>query len=265
MSELESLDELTRALLPVAGDPREVARLYGLLREFCHTFRNRLNCLKLSLYLAERQARGGETFTELTRRYSDVEQFVDRVQAICRPLRLLPMRVSMGTVLEERRAAWTAWLSARSRSLEWGPPPEDPPTILDGVQLAHALDSLVAWRAQQGREGDPVRLGWRTISGELSLVWEERGLTALRPAPGSVPNLALPLLARVVSAHGGRVLVSDQDGFRIEVWLPAEFDPQAEWSADAAWPAATGGAAAPVGDTVADLNGAPRANGRGRP
>jgi hypothetical protein len=232
MSELESLDELTRVLLPVAGDPREIACLYSLLREFCHTFRNRLNGLKLGLYLAECKSTTGGPFAELTRRYAEVEQFVDRVQAICRPLRLTPMPLTLGTILAERRASWTDCLAARGRTLEFAPPREESRAVLDGVLLAHALDSLVAWRAEEGGEDEPVRLAWHSGSGQIDLTWDEPRTRPCRPRRDSVPTLALPLLARVASAHGGHLVVSDDDGFRVEVLLPAEFDPQSEWASD---------------------------------
>src|SRR4051794_40430957 len=54
MVEVGADGDLSCDLLPVALDSTKIDALYGLLGEFCHNVRNRLNSLKLGLYLARR-------------------------------------------------------------------------------------------------------------------------------------------------------------------------------------------------------------------
>jgi hypothetical protein len=224
----DGLDGLTRALLPIAADAETLDRLYGLLGEFCHVLRNRLNCLKLGLYLAQRPDAGPWALEETARHYQEVEQFVERLQAVCRPMRLTPVAVPLGEVLEERHGAWTEWLAARGRDLDWSPPQAEAPSSLDAGLLAYALDGLVAWRAESGRPGTPVRLAWRQAADSVRLTWEESDAGQDEPSPDRAPSLALPLLARVASAHAGGLELPDGPGFRLTLRLPAPFEPKAE-------------------------------------
>lgn len=227
----DSLDELTRALLPIAADAEAIARLYGVLGEFCHVLRNRLNCLKLGLYLAQRPEASPVALDETARHYREIEQFVERLQAICRPMRLTRVAVPLGQVLAERQSAWAEWLGARGRVLDSLPPRDEVPALLDPGLLAYALDGLVAWRAEVGRPGSPVQVAWRQVAGEVRLTWEEPAPDDPEPRTDRAPSLALPLMARVAAAHGGRLDLPEGDGFRLELTLPVPFDPQAEWQA----------------------------------
>jgi signal transduction histidine kinase len=225
---LERLDRLTRALLPLAADPEGVDRLYDLLGEFCHVLRDRLNNVKLSIYLAQRPGAGPAALEEVARQCRDLEQCVERLQAIGRPLRLTRVAVPLGAVLDEHRAAWVEALAARGRPLYWSPPRDEAPTLLDPAVLGDGLDDLVAWRAKAGPEGAPVRLAWHGAGGEVRLTWEEPEGEDSEPPAERGPRLALALLARIASAHGGRVELAEGDGFRFELILPSRVEPRAE-------------------------------------
>jgi hypothetical protein len=227
----DDLDGLTRTLLPIASDAESIGRLYGVVGEFCHVLRNRLNCLKLGLYLAQRPDVGPAALDETTRYYREIELFVERIQAICRPMRLTRVAVPLGQVLAERRSAWADWLAPRGRVLQWSPPHQESPASLDPGLLAYGLDALVSWRAEAGRAGSAVRLAWRQVAGEVRLSWEEPAEDPPAPSSDRAPSLALPLMARILAAHDGNLELREGDGFALEMTLPVPFNPRAEWEA----------------------------------
>ncbi len=221
------MDGMTSRLLILARDSQQVDQLYQVVRGYCHTVKNRLNCLRLALYLADRPEGRDGAWDEVDQRYREIEQFIERFHTFCRPLTLMPLGVSLGMILEERRPLWSEWLAARNRSLLWSPPKEDVHGHLDPTQLTTTLDGLVRWRAQIGPEGAAVRVAWRAVAGRLRLHWTETasatptGGTRTEPVPvDRPPCLALPLLARVAAAHGGGVQWVPGSGFRIEIDLP---------------------------------------------
>jgi len=62
-------------LWQIASDPIRVAALHGLVGDFCHLLRNRLNSLQMSLYLARRDDATvePEVWNELDRQYRAAE------------------------------------------------------------------------------------------------------------------------------------------------------------------------------------------------
>jgi hypothetical protein len=220
-----TLDPLTRALLPIAADAETVGRLDLLLGEFCHVLRDQLNCVKLGLYLARRSEAGPQALDELARYYREIEQLVECLQAVCRPLRLTRVLVPLGAVLAERRASWAQALAARGRPLHWSPPRDEAAAALDPAFLGDALDGLVSWRAETGPGDSPVQVSWEAVGDEVRMSWAEPEADHPQRAPEGPPSLALPRLARVAAAHGGRVELSDGDAFRVDLFLPACTEP----------------------------------------
>jgi hypothetical protein len=216
---------LSGALLGIASDPSRIDTLHRILDRYFHRFRNRLNSMKLSLYLAKKQAAEGDIarWAELEARYRVIEQFLDQVQTLCRPIHLNPIRESLGKLLEERLPAWVQWHVDRGRRLEVTRP--DGPAVgsFDPSRLGQAVDALVAWRAEVGDPETPAHLSWWEDGGSLHLSWAESG--SGRPAHGApshrCSSLALPLLARVVTAHGGTLDISEREGLRFLLRWPA--------------------------------------------
>lgn len=220
-------ESLAQALLEIVVEPQRVVALHRVLGEFCHIFRNRLNSLKLAMYIARRTAvdSAAESWRQLESEYREVEQFIELFQAICRPMRLTPMRFALGTVLEDRVATWSNWFAAGGRSLEMEPPSGSAVGWFDPTRLVQGLDALASWRSRTGTAGSAVRLAWWERDEHLHLRWAERGptkddLAILRPERSAC--LALPLLARVMSAHGGTLEVSDRDALQVQLRWPCE-------------------------------------------
>jgi len=220
-------ETLTAALFRLVSDPAQVSGLHEILGVFCHHCRNTLNGMKLTFHLVKRGPPQSipEGWGELEARYQELEQLVDRIQLICRPMALSPIRTSLGLLLEERRGSWAEALSRRDRRLEWVPPSEPAVGDFDPLRLGQGLDALVAWRSEVGEPGRPVQLRWTADDGHFQLVWEEPGVVGLEPSAGGADrfeSLALPLMARVIAAHRGTLDVANRDGLRVSLRWPLD-------------------------------------------
>jgi hypothetical protein len=228
MAEAGIVGGLAGSLLNITTDPARIDELYKLLGEYCHVFRNRLNSLKLSLYLARRAGNDpcAPPWAELERRYQDVENLIDRVQTICRPIRLDLIRLSPGAVLEDRGRIWAGWMARNGVSLALSPPGQKAEGTFDPNRLLQALDALVDWRSRAGDPGTSARLAWSLDCHRFLIEWEEQGPG--RPAfdeetdEDRPAELALPLISRVMAAHGGTMTVGLEGGLRVRLRWPRE-------------------------------------------
>src|SRR4051794_23741478 len=161
--ESEIASGLALDLVGVATHPARIKGLHHILSEFCHLFRNKLNCMRLSLYLAKRHASPEMVarWAELEARYREVEHFLEQLQLICRPMPLKPIALDLGRFLEEHRAIWERWLSVGHRRLALVPPISESVCSFDPNRMAQALDALMTWRAGEGKPGSVVRISWR--------------------------------------------------------------------------------------------------------
>jgi hypothetical protein len=213
------------SLLRAVSDTRSVGSLYEILGGFCHKCRNTLNCLKLSLYLAQRQA-SPDTFAmlrELEPHYRAVEQVFERLQLICRPMALAPVKLDLALLIEQHQRSWKEWMGTNHRRLELCSPEVPAVGEFDPNRLGQGLDALIAWRAEAGDPNTPARLDWRTEAQQFRIDWREQTTGALESAerdPEASTSLALPLLSRVVTAHGGRVELRTSDELRIGLSWP---------------------------------------------
>jgi hypothetical protein len=219
MSKVVEGNRLTSSLCRIAADPAQVGTLYEILGGYCHQCRNTLNSLKLSLYLARR---GGAPDTstiwdELEPRYQAVERLFDRLQMICRPMMLSPSRLPLALLIEEHRPKWDALLAEHGRRLELLPPRKPVVGDYDPYRLGQGLDALVALCAEQGESDAPIGLHWSSVGSQIQLEWDDSeisGSGASEHFDASDP-FALPFLARIISAHGGTLDVSLDQGLRL--------------------------------------------------
>jgi hypothetical protein len=210
-------------LIRVATDPVRRARLYDLLGGFCHQCRNHLNSLKLSLYLAGRRGPECEraAWSEHDARYRAVERVYDRLQQICRPMHLTPVRLPVALLWDEVFPAWTELFRPGGIALEPAPPTAPAAVDFDPVRLRPALDALAEWRAATP-PSRRVRFAWDTDGGEFLVEWRESVATPAPRAAGSADALALPLLARVLAAHGGTLEIAAASPFHLRLRWPVE-------------------------------------------
>ncbi len=213
---------LVAQMMEIARDPSLRAAVYDRIGEYFHQCRNRLNSLKLSLYLVKRQADGelSDAWSCLDRHYGELEQKVDTVQRLCRPMTLSRVRIGLELLIDDRRSAWTEVWTARHGTLRFVGPPGPVVARLDVDRLGHALDAFVAWRAEQGGEALDVTLRWWSESGDVRLSWEESP-GAADPDPAEDSRWSLPWLIRVIAEHGGETEVRDGEGWRLALRWPA--------------------------------------------
>ena len=190
-------NDIDEHLDAIARDPTLRGALYGQIGEYFHQCRNRLNSLKLSLYLIKRQADCDLVgpWSEAARQYDELERRMEHLQRLCRPLTLSRVRIGLDLLLNDRQAGWSALWASRHELLRIEPPPSPVVASFDVDRLGHALDRFVAWRAGQGAGSSVACLRWWARSGEVHLSWVESA-AAVRFDPANDCEGALPWLIR---------------------------------------------------------------------
>ncbi len=217
--------ELRRALMDVIQSPSLRHELDRYLGDFCHQCRNRLNSLKLSIYLAKRQSnhRLNGAWKILESEYQALENQIDRIHTICRPPALTRVLLDLDLLIDDRRASWASLLDRSGSLVEFRRGGGDATVSYDVNQLGAALDALVTWRAEQGGRQTSVVIHWWVDTQDAHISWQEicpaePELSAGHRSESSSWNL--PLLIRVVAAHGGRVEVNETCGWRVLISWP---------------------------------------------
>jgi len=235
---------LAAAILPWVEQPERLRELRQFLGGFTHRCRNSLHGLKMSLYLFRRGIEGPvpDTWVRIERAYQETERLFDRLQEIYRPMQTTIVRSSLGQLLAERLPVWRSCFAERGLTLEADPPPEEVLGDYDPMHLASGLDAFIAWRLEDRLSCRNARLAWRVHQGFFELEWNEAG----GPLQGAVESrrnttfdhsgdcfgsdsLALPLLARIASAHGGWLIFGANPAWHLTVRWP-QFQPDTELS-----------------------------------
>lgn len=221
MLQAPNQDQLAATLIKVVSDPMKVRDLHEILGGFCHQCRNSLNTIKLSLYLTRRAAQepAGLDWNHLDERYRDVETIFDRLHTLCRPMTLNVIRAPLGLIFEDRGPTWQSAMAARDRRLTLVSNSEHDVGEFDPIRLSQGLDSFVLWRSKLGDPGQPATLCWEIRESRFAVDWHEPGVP-YQPDSHRSDSLALPLLARVVAAHGGAVALDHRHGFHLGASWP---------------------------------------------
>lgn len=226
---------LSATILPWIEQPERLDELRQFLSDYTHRCRNSLHGIKMGLYLYRRGIEGPppETWAMLERAYQEAEQLFDRLQEIYRPMRTAMVRARLGQLFDERLPVWKTRFAARGVVLEADPPAEELLGDYDPMHLGSALDAFISWRIEAKHGDGNIRLGWRVRKDLFEIEWTEEdshqpggfddqeafGTCPFRAPPGG-DSLALPLLARVAGAHGGRVIFSGNSAWRLVVTWP---------------------------------------------
>ncbi|MEO6810395.1 MAG: hypothetical protein ABI353_14875 [Isosphaeraceae bacterium] len=224
-SECNLVRGLAGDLLKITASAEQLSTLYETLGEFNHLVRNRLNSLKLSIYLARQDGPKhlDEYWAELDRRYRTIEGFVERLQTIYRPMSLTPMRLTVGMLFDDLHAKWSKGFESRQVRFMLTSPSDQAVGHFDPIRLGQGLDALAAWRTDNAKANSLVHVEWHVAGEDVVVLWREPEVTCLPldDAPeGDAPCLALPLLARIITAHGGRLDASLEDGLLLQLRWP---------------------------------------------
>jgi hypothetical protein len=222
-------------LLPFVQEENQIELLRKELGEFSHRCRNMLNGMKMSFYFVRRSRPEvlPPWWNEVEERYREIERLFDTLQRIYRPMPLTVVRACFGSLVRDRLRTWRMWFQDGGRELELVPPAEERPGEFDPICLGMALDAFVEWRAHTMSPVGLARLGWRMEGDQILVDWVE---TPQRELPGAscplaeasctppttprTDELALPLLARVLTAHRGSLRRSPGPEVNYEFRLP---------------------------------------------
>jgi hypothetical protein len=226
---------LSGSILRLVDDPAQIDCLRQMLRTFSHRCRNSLNGIKMSLYLLKREHPLPmlDCWDELERTYQAIECLFDRLQFIYRPLSMTMVQCPFGQFVAQHLPAWRSWFAANGRTLEIGPPAQEALGDFDPMHLGQGLDAFVAWRAERGHTAGTAHLSWAIEQGFFDINWTEtapstdcagqdsivRASSELQSSD-SVDPLALPVLARIVQAHGGQLEQARGPSFGIRLRWP---------------------------------------------
>jgi hypothetical protein len=216
---------------------QQVEQLRNELSSFSHRCRNVLNGMKMSLYFMRRGAENPlpQWWEGLERNYRGIEQLLDHVQAIYRPISLTLIRGTFRCLVQDRQKPWCDWFASGNGSMEIVPPEQESAGQFDPMYLAMGFDALVRWRASILVAGQSARLSWRAADGEFQVTWQESGETMPASTSPSAPvclgshlpcmphmPLALPLLARIMTAHSGKLQWSREPQFHTLLSWPLD-------------------------------------------
>ena len=219
--------DLVSVLMEIAQNPALQRDLDKILGDFCHQCRNRLNSLKLSLYLAKRQSpnRVTETWRDLESDYQALERQFERVQTICRPMCPSFVTIDLSLLFEDRRLNWSKILTDQGLELEFVRPQGRCLARFDVNQMGAALDAVIQWRAEQGSLATRTLLKWWDDSGRTHVEWVEAASIVRREKTPSPPRpevaWTLPNLAQVVAEHGGTIKVDERNGWVLSFSWPS--------------------------------------------
>lgn len=194
---------------------------------YCHQFRNRLNSIKLAIYLAKRQATEGleATWQELEQEYLAIEDQLDRVQMVSRDANLAPVAIDLNLLFEDRARRWTGTMRLSGIELDLSPPERTCPTRVDIARFAFGLDELVSWRATANTGPRVVRIEWGRNDDRTTVRWlEGLGESTSDAGEGADPGRtwALPILARLMADHRGTLSMSRGSNWELILEWPAE-------------------------------------------
>lgn len=220
---------LSGHLMEIAGNPAMREELSGLMGDYCHQCRNRLNSLKLSIYLARKQGNGLalSDWCSVETDYKALEDQVERLQAMCRPIAMAPVVIDFALLIDDRVSAWRETVEAHGREFVVDPPADRTEVRFDVDRVGSSLDVIVRWRSAclPSDDVDPgsVRVGWGREGSDFVFRWAES--TCGEESPFDPEHVwSLPILTRVVAEHGGSVEVREQAGWTMTARWPARAD-----------------------------------------
>ena len=227
MENRRGVDGLAGVLLRCAEVPGRIEDLNHQLDRYCHRLRNRLNILKLSLYLSRRLADGrcAEQLDRAEGAYRQIAAVVDQLQAICNPVALAVSVGSMNDWIAAHGASWRAILATRGIRLTIEDSHEAIVACCDRARLGQAIEALVREWTENGRPGSIIRMIWGRRVDRCFIQFE--GGEWLLPRRGESARLGFAVAGRVLAVHRGVLAIEDDDlgSTTVDLSWPAEAMP----------------------------------------
>jgi hypothetical protein len=223
--------ELTHHLMGIVGDSELRQFVYEHMGEYCHQCRNRLNSLKLCIYLAKRQdpPASPSELGILEDKYAVLERSIDLVQTLCRPMSLSLATLGLDLLIQDRMPRWIARAIDIDVDFLCVPPADRAIAPFDPDRMGQVLDLLWDWRMRRLEPGSTVQFGWKVERGFASVVWDEQPNGFASSPASSVHSdsdaWALPLITRVIEAHGGKASLREGDAWRLDMTWPTRANP----------------------------------------
>ncbi len=206
------MDRLVEELLNVISSPEGINELHDVLGSFCHRWRNHLNALSLGIHLTS-QAQGnlhGDFWQDMEGRYRSLERLITEFQEISRPARLTPLRLPLCAFWADRHVQWQPECERLGRTLELSPPSTLVYAEFDPTRFTQVFDTLVIGRDAPG----PIEVRWwEGPDKHVRVEWHEpEALVRHHRRTDQPASLAVPLLGRLMTSHGGRLDVTEHPG-----------------------------------------------------
>ncbi len=233
---------LSCSLLRLVHSDQQLRQLREELSGYTHRCRNLLNGMKMGFYFVRRGAEQPlpEWWDGLERNYRGIEELLDQLQMIYRPITLSLVRSKMGCLIQDRQRIWSDWFGSGCGTLDIARSPlEESAGEFDPMCLTMGFDALARWRAAALSPGQSAQLSWGTRDGQFEVSWIEHAgkvTTVDRPQTSSVAGssspwsarqpLALPLLARVMTAHRGTMEWGMEPQFHTRLRWPLNLSEQ---------------------------------------
>ena len=210
-------------IMAIVGKSEHLVGLDSLISEYCHTLRNRLNSVSLSIYLARR---GGsysmEEGLQLDRAYRRIERLVDQFQWLCRPSEINLMALDLGLLLEDQRTIWEGLFFSHDCVLELAENSHCLEGLVDPCRVIRALDALVTWRSEVADPGILVVISCEIDEDEFLVTWSETKRVCGDSASNEeeAESLVLGILGRVMADHSGTLCLTGGDSFGLSLRWP---------------------------------------------
>ncbi|HSJ31218.1 MAG TPA: ATP-binding protein [Longimicrobiales bacterium] len=263
--------EAREAERDLAADEREgFAQVGELAAEMAHEFKRPLASIRSAMDLLEQEyVMDPGSRDVLDSMHQQLERLSDTMRdlfSLARPMPPERTAVPVREVIDDALLGLAGHPALRSVEIVRDYAADDSAIAAEPRRIQQAVQNVVLNAAEAMPEGGTITLTIRATGGRIAIAVRDTGLgmteeavqQALRPFHSTKPNgtgLGLPLVVRILAAHGGELAIDSQPGQGTTVWLTlpaAGSDRQADHRADPHAAPAEAGPARASHDTAPD-------------
>ncbi len=229
MNDRIPINGLSRTLLDLMDSPEGLHEIHPLLDRYCHRVRNRLNSLKLSLYLTRKLS--GVALESLWPRtelcYQSMERLVEQLQWLTGPLQPVLLETNLRDWLTAQTSTWSALLHASKIGVELTLPDPEVTLKVDTFLVEKGMNMLVRSWGMFGPAGGTIRVSVKQNCQVVTLVLNCEGADPkdwFRRSKEQAETLELPILARILEVHGGHLGFRHGPSFSLSFPTPSRLN-----------------------------------------